>query len=154
VAALALASHGFYLAGSAGYFLCLWATRRGTFWVGLLVVLPVVLALAGVLFMDARIFAPYKSVLGSRGVSGAGSGWRLSSFWGVGTGLHCAALGLALSVTYWLTMLSRKTYLPVRMGGTGKDEAAKDASWVGCKRLIYAVVAPVRSYALALVVGV
>jgi hypothetical protein len=86
--AVALASCAFYPAATVGYFLYLWPTRRRNLWVGSLVVLPVALALAGVLIMDVRLSAPYESVLGSGLARGAGSGWKLSNFWRIGTGLH------------------------------------------------------------------
>jgi membrane protease YdiL (CAAX protease family) len=149
-----LASFALYFAASAGYFLCLWSTRRRNLWVALLVVLPVSLALGAVLFMGAKLSAPYESVLGPRLVNGTGGGWNLSSFWRFGTGLHCAASGLVLAIVYLLGLVRTKTQLPLRIAGTAEEEAASDNSWAGCKRLTYAVVAAARSVAVALPVGV
>jgi hypothetical protein len=73
-----LASYAFYQAATVGYFLFLWPTRRRILWWDLLVVLPVALALAGVLIMDVGSSAPYESVLGSGMATSRGQ--RLEAF--------------------------------------------------------------------------
>lgn len=127
----------FILAASCGYFLCLWPTKRTIRAVVLLVLSPAVLGLVLLAGMDARLGAPYQSVLSPKMVGGAGMSWRFADLWGIGTGLHFALAGLLLATIFLARLALAESSLPLCWVPAATEDGQEDDAWRGCKRLVW-----------------
>src|SRR5215467_13989516 len=99
-----VATYGFILASSAGYFFCFWPGKRLKAKVWLMVFLPalVSVALTEVKFLSIRR-GDYSVLTQTQG-SGGSFSWVVAELWNQGTGIHFAVMGISLTAVFGLRL--------------------------------------------------
>lgn len=144
------AFYGLILASSVGYFLCWWPGKRqvAKVWLGVLCPAFVSVVVIAAKFLSIR--AGGYSVLSQTHRMNMSFSWSLRELWLVGSGMHFAIAGIALTAIFAGRLMSGLSRLPLVLAspfpiGDTQDERA------GSKRLIWFSVAPISMVIMAAV---